>query len=52
LLDDNFVIYFDNRQFGVLNILEIPKILPTHKNDDTIVCIVVFVMGTLPNCER
>uniref|UniRef100_A0A914MRT7 ubiquitinyl hydrolase 1 n=1 Tax=Meloidogyne incognita TaxID=6306 RepID=A0A914MRT7_MELIC len=37
---------------GELNILEIPKILPTHKNDDTIVCIVVFVMGTLPNCER
>nr|CAD2169365.1 unnamed protein product [Meloidogyne enterolobii] len=52
LLDDDFVIYFDNRQFGELNILEIPKILPTHKNDDTIVCIVVFVMGTLPNCER
>ncbi|CAK5030042.1 unnamed protein product [Meloidogyne enterolobii] len=52
LLDDDFVICFDNRQFGELNILEIPKILPTHKNDDTIVCIVVFVMGTLPNCER
>uniref|UniRef100_A0A1I8BAJ8 Ubiquitin carboxyl-terminal hydrolase n=1 Tax=Meloidogyne hapla TaxID=6305 RepID=A0A1I8BAJ8_MELHA len=47
LLGDDFVICADNRL--ELNIFELPKV---RAKDDMVICLVVFVIGTLPDCER
>ncbi|KAL7078079.1 hypothetical protein ACQ4LE_002110 [Meloidogyne hapla] len=47
LIGDDFSICADNRL--EINIFEIPKQFAKH---DMIICLVVFVIGTLPHCER